>query len=188
MFAPKWLAEADFGFTREAGESLSLEGAELELQRQLTDRGDFWWDAGVRAAYVHNVEEGVADATELKLLLQNTTGMFTTRINLELAHDFGVHGNDTELEARGFVRYNYSEVIRPGIEYQAELGAIDAIPATDEQGHYIGPAVYGELPYLAHLTGSKSDEFEYQFAYLFGLTDASADGDLRWKVEYNFKF
>ncbi len=182
VFAPRWLAEVETGFSRTSDDDLSLSTAEFELQHQFADVGAYWWDTGTRLNYIHRAPSHDADALDVLFMAQNTYRQFTTRINMGLVHDFGKAGQDISVEARGFVRYEYSTLFKPGIEYQAEFGAIDDFASSDQQGHVIGPALYGGL------TLPNNKPLAYEVAYLFGLTDSSPDGDLRWKLEYNFRF
>lgn len=183
-FAPKWFAEGEFEFAREAGESMDLEKIELELKHQFTDHGDYWWDVGALAYYKYGVDSDTKDQVEGWLLLQNTYRHFTTRVNVELEHTLGQDGGDIDLETRAFTRYNLSAALKPAIEWHANYNDIDHIRNTE---HYIGPAAYGHLTFLEELIAGDG-EFEYELAYLFGITDAASDGAVRWKLEYKTHF
>lgn len=183
-FAPKWKAEAEFEFARESMESLDLEKIELEVKHQLTDVGDFWWDVGVLGYYKFGVDSETRDQKELWLLTQNTFHNFTTRVNLELEHTHSQTGGDVDLEARAMSRYNLSAELKPGVEWHANFNDIDHIENTAQ---YAGPAAYGHLTFLEEIVPGDA-EFEYELAYLFGITDAASDGAVRWKLEYKTKF
>lgn len=183
-FAPKWFAEGEFEFVREAGETMDLEKIEVEVKRQLTDSGDFWWDIGALAYYKYGVDSGTKDQMEGWLLLQNTYRNFTTRVNLELEHTLAQDGGDMDAEARAFTRYNLSPQFNPAVEWHANFNDIDHIENTEQ---YVGPAAYGHLTFLEEMVPGDA-EFEYQLAYLFGVTDAASDGAVRWKLEYKTRF
>lgn len=183
-FAPKWAAEAELEFARESMESLDLEKIEVEVKRQLTDEGDFWWDVGVLGYYKFGVDTQTRDQKELWLLTQNTFHHFTTRVNLELEHTHNQTGGDVDLEARAQTRYNLSSAFKPGIEWHANFNDIDHIENTEQ---YVGPAAYGHLTFLEALVPGDA-EFEYELAYLFGITDTASDGAVRWKLEYKRRF
>lgn len=180
--APKWFIEVETGFNRASLEDFSLSSVEFEVKRQWTEAGDFWWDLGSRVNYVHRVESHEADSVDMIFMAQNSYSGFTTRLNAALVHDFGKKGEDIGIEAGAFVRYEISPYIKPGIEYQAEYGAIDEFAAQEEQGHLLGPALYGKLPL------GEQHPVSYELAYLLGMTDTSPDGNLRWKLEYQFRF
>lgn len=75
-------------------------------------------------------------------------------------------------------RYRYSRFVEPGLEWQSKLGKTSEDKSYDEQEHYVGPALYGQL-----VPGVK-----YEAAYLFGASDASADSAARLHLEYEIAF
>ncbi len=71
----------------------------------------------------------------------------------------------------------------PGFELWGKPGRFNAMKAFDEQTLQIGPVIYGKLPVEA--LGGK---FAYELGYLFGATDPSPDGALKWLLEYEIYF
>ncbi len=188
-FADRWLAEVELEGKREAGNGgIEPVQLELELKRQLTEKGAYWWDVGINNKYKHTLHSNTADSIESVLLLQNQVNKIRTRANIELEHNFGESGNNLDFEARAWTRYEWMPEFKPGIEWQADFKEIDDMPSWDEQEHYIGPGAYGHIPFLEALTQDDEDEFEYQLVYLVGLTDAAADGAIRFEFEYKFRF
>lgn len=187
-FAPYWFGEIEAEFERESGDSgLELSEIELEVKRQVTKHGEFWWDVGFLGAYGHVVERHKADKAEAAVLLQNTFHHFTTRANFGLEHQFGTTGKDTEFWGRAFTRYNLTPAFKPGVEWQGEFGTLGHSGGLKDQEHFVGPAAYGRLPWLDALTGGNG-KFSYELAYLFGVTDSAPDGAVRWKLEYGLEF
>ena len=68
----------------------------------------------------------------------------------------------------------------PGFEAYGELGEVSDFLPSDEQDHRIGPVIFGALPI------TPTTKIQYELGYLFGLTDGSPDGTLRWQLEYEF--
>ncbi len=84
-FAEKWAFELEGEFIRESRDAFDLEQIEIEFTRQLTDIGQFWWDLGARGIYNHTVDSGAADSIEFRLLTENNTDHFRTRVNLNVS-------------------------------------------------------------------------------------------------------
>ena len=51
-----------------------------------------------------------------------------------------------------------------------------------EQQHRVGPVLVGLFDTQGY------GKFKYEFGYLFGLTRATENGAVRWKLEYEFRF
>jgi len=65
----------------------------------------------------------------------------------------------------------------PGVEYHSVFGPVTGGTPFEQQRHFAGPVVYGRLGAL-----------KYDVGYLFGLTDASVDGMVKWILEYEIRF
>lgn len=172
-------------FERESGESLATSEYFTEAKFQLTDQNDdFWLNSAILTEYVFNQESGGADALETKILLSKKHNGFEHRLNLIGEKAVGDHADGTwELGSRYNVRYKLHPNFKPGFEWQAEYGEKGDIGGWDEQEHYVGPAAFG---YIADF--GEAGEFEYEAAYLFGISDAAKDGALRVKLEYEVQF
>ena len=159
-------------------DNTSLTEIALEGKVQLTERGEYWVDAGLKGEYAINTNDG-ADKVELKLLLGKDTGQFSHLANLNLEREVGNDAEDeTEAGLSWSTRYRYNPHFEPGVELYSEFGPISDFNDSDEQEHLLGPVVYGKAGYL-----------KYQVGYLFGLTDdGSPDGLAQAIVEYEWYF
>jgi len=66
-----------------------------------------------------------------------------------------------------------------GFETYGSLGELKDIQTMQEQDHRLGPAIYHEIE-LGLI------KLEYQFVWLFGLTEESPDNTFRWQLEFEF--
>lgn len=175
-------------FERSSGDDIHFEKMEYELKYQLTEKDDYWWDAGVLGIFVHNPHDGKANKVEGLLLLQNDSYGFRHRANLILERQVGAGAkNNVDFAARWYSRYNLHKAFKPGIEWQGEFGKWNDFKASAKQEHFLGPKAYGHLTFLEDAVAGDG-EFEYEAGYLFGLTDASADGVSVLKLEYKHQF
>jgi hypothetical protein len=136
-------------------------------------------DVGILASYHLAAKAGASDSVELKLLLQKDIGRFTTVVNIGGEREVGNHyapGND--LSSAENIRYRLSPYFQPGIEMQNGYGMLGDHNNFNEQEHYIGPIVYGQI-----LPGLK-----YEAGYFAGISDAASSSAARFKLEYEMYF
>jgi hypothetical protein len=160
-------------------ESTDLTAVEWENQFQLTEQGQYWLDPGLKIAYAHSLESDAPDAIEVKILLEKDVGRFANVSNITFEKEIG-HNAEHGM-AGGFAwntRYRYNPHFEPGIEWQSDFGIIGDGSSFNEQGHAIGPAVYGAI----------TNNIKYQIAYLAGVSGGAADGTLRGNLEYEWHF
>lgn len=178
-FGEKWKSEISAEFKKEPDESIDFTAIEIENQFQLTEQGEYWVDVGAKFAYVQTFDSTKAQALEAKLLLRKDTTHFAHIANIGAEQPIGSDAHDgPELSFDWGSRYRYSDHFNPGFEYQADFGHANDIPGYDEQEHIIGPMAYGKI----------SDGVKYELGYLFGISDAAADGYLKGKLEYEVHF
>ena len=177
----RWKAMISGSFEKNPGESLKMDATQLESIFQLTEQGEYWVDAGLLAAYGFAAQSHQPDFVESKLLLQKDTGRFTHLANIGFEQNVGHYSGGTggpEYSVLWSSRYRMNEYVQPGFEIQSTLGHGPTLGKYNEQEHYIGPAVYGRL--LGNL--------KYEAAYLFGASDAAAQGAARILLEYEIVF
>ena len=163
----------------EDGEDLNFRFTTMEWENryQLTERGKYWLDAGLYFAYEIPFENKHPGELEGKILLEKSLTQLTHTANIIFKKEVG-GGTQNETEG-GFAwssRYHLSSWVQPGFEYYADFGVINQHLPYDQQQHQIGPAFYG------HLTKN----IEYDIGYLFGVSEAAVDGELKWVMEYEF--
>ena len=158
-------------------DNTSLTAVKLESKAQLTERGQYWVDVGVKGEYEFNTNDG-ADKVELKLVMAKDIGQFTHMANLNLEREVGSDAdNETEAGLAWGSRYRYNQYFEPGVELYSEFGPISDFNDTNDQEHLLGPVVYGKLGHV-----------KYQVGYLAGLTDGSPDGLAKATLEYEWHF
>lgn len=183
-FTDDWLGEIGFKFEDKPGEDLDLKSVYLEGKYQMTDQKDGWWlSSGLLGEYVFNADDG-PEKVEAKLLFQRDEELFRHRGNIILEREVGGGDSDEiEIGSRWFSRWNLDEHFKPAIEWHAEWGTTSDIKSFDEQKHWVGPGIYGDL--IKFSDGSK---IEYETAYNFGITSPAEDGVFRLKLEYKKQF
>lgn len=166
-------------FKKEPNADMEFNKIEAATQFQFFEQGEYWLDSGMKFAYSHALHDKDHDALEAKLLLEKTHGKLTHRLNLGLEHEVG-GGASTGFERSALwgSRYRYNKQFEPGLEWQAEFGKASDHHSFNEQEHYAGPALYGEI----------APGVKYEAAYLFGVSDAAADGAARLFLEYEMHF
>lgn len=183
-FTENWAGEIGFKVEDPSNENADLKEIYLEATRTLTRQHDGWWlSSGLVGEYAFNTDSG-ADAIESELRLQRSGEYFRLRFNTLLERQVGDDAEDEiELGSRASAMLKMHKNINPAIEWHAEWGSLSEIKKRDEQEHFVGPAIYGDL-----LSLPGGGEIEYQAAYVFGLTDASEDGVARFILEYKREF
>ncbi len=171
--------ELEGKFTKAPDESLKLDEIEAASVFQFFEQGEYWLDSGLQLAYAHALKDGNADVVEAKLLLEKGYGKFLHRLNLVAEHEVGADSADGfERSALWGSRYRYNKYVEPGVEWQSDFGRASDHHSFNEQSHFVGPALYGEL----------APGVKYEAAYLVGVSDAAEDGAARLFLEYELYF
>jgi hypothetical protein len=135
------------------------------------------WPVHVGAYFEYQFAEAGADEIELKLLLERERGPVDLRLNLIAERQVGAGASDAwEYGYAAQAGYALNDDFVLGVQGFGDAGA----GALDDHAHYWGP--FGQFE-LAHVG---SGEVELQLGYLFGSGEAIADGQLRFKLEYEF--
>lgn len=174
-----WKVIAEGAFTKEPQKSFKSDKVEIASLFQFTEQGKYWADVGMFVAYGIATQSHAADDVEAKLLVQKDTSEWTHLTNLVVEQAVGnnAHGGP-EYSLLWNSRYRWNEHAEPGIEIQSSFGNGHTLGKYDEQSHYVGPAVYGDI----------YGPLKYEVAYLFGVSKAADDGAARIKLEYEFHF
>ncbi len=152
---------------------------EWENRYQLTEQGQYWLDAGIYFAWEIPMREKNPGKVEGKILLEKSLQNFTHTANIIFNKEVG--GGTTEETTAGVAwssRYRLSTHFQPGFEYWIDFGQLNKHLPYDEQSHQVGPAFYGRL----------TPRIKYDVGYLFGISRAAPDGELKWVLEYEFRF
>ena len=176
---PRFEAEISAGFSKAPDDSLKMEHFEGEGRFQFFESGENWLDSGMLVAYDYSTLKQVSDNLEVKLLLQKDVGKITNTANIGFDQGVGKYATGgPDYVVLWNTRYRYNLNFQPGVEIQSDLGQGGTVGHFNQQEHYIGPAMYGEI--IPHL--------KYQAAWLFGASDAASQSSARLLVEYETHF
>ncbi len=150
---------------------------EFENIFQLAPRGEYWLDPGLYLAYEAPLRNKEPGQFEAKILLEKDFQKVTNILNLSLNKEVG-GGADPHLDGgiSWSTRYRLSRYFEPGFEYWGDFGTITHQLVYNQQGHQVGPCFYGRL----------TRHINYNIGYLFGISDAAPNGEVKWVLEYEF--
>ncbi len=167
------------------GKSLEFRNVELENRVQLFEQGQYWLDAGLYFSYEFASENKDPDKIEAKILLEKQLGNFVHTANLILEREVGgetPEGKEkTKHEWAGGVawssRYRWRQYFEPGVEIHYDAKELNESHSFNEQELQVGPVLYGKI-----------GPIKYDVGYLFGISEAAPDGQLKWIVEFEWHF
>ena len=173
------MLELSGSYEKQPSEHLQATGMGFGGHYQFFEQGEHWVDTGLLVAYGHSTIATTPDSIEVKLLLEKQTGDFLHRANLGLDQEIGhySHGGPE----RTFLwnsRYRLNRHFEPGFEIQSDFGKPNETPKFDQQSHYAGPAIFGEI----------LPNFKYEAVYYFGASEAASKGAARVLLEYELFF
>ena len=108
--------------------------------------------------------------------------LFLTR---ELGPNQDTHGLDFSYAWQS--RWNLWAPLSPAIEVYGDSGIIGRSPRFSQQQLLVGPVGVGALK-LNDLGLGKAGKIKYEIGWLFGATQSSPDGTLRWRLELEIPF
>lgn len=170
------------------GQNLRYVGTALETTFQLTPQGKYWADFGFFAEYEQIHVRDSANAFTFGPLIQKEVpdvfGIDTVHtLNLLFGREVGPHrSNGTPFLFAWQSRLRVNPLFEPGIELFSQIGNIASPGQLAEQQHRLGPmfaGAYSLAPY---------GNLKYEVGYLFGLTRATEQGAVRWRLEYEIPF
>jgi hypothetical protein len=122
-------------------------------------------------------------------LISKDIGRFTHTVNLFLTRELGpdqdTHGLDFSYAWQS--RWNIWAPLSPAIEIYGDSGVIGQSPKLNQQQILIGPVGVGALQ-LYDLGLGHAGKLKYEIGWLFGATQASPNGTLRWRLELEIPF
>ena len=150
-----------------------------ENRFQLTEQGRYWLDLGFYLEYAWARQRKNPDELEVKILLEKEEGDFIHRFNLILTKEIG--GTETADWEPGFAwqtLYRLRAEFQPGFEIHSNFGPVREQGSFQQQEHFIGPVAEGRI----------FKSFKYNVGYLFGITDNTPGGQLKFIVEWERYF
>ena len=112
----------------------------------------------------------------------HTINLFLTR---QLGPDQTTSGLDFSYAWQS--RWNLWAPLSPAIEIYGDTGTLNHMPGLSQQQLLAGPVAVGSLK-LHDLGLGNAGALKYELGWLFGATQATATGTLRWRVEMEVPF
>ena len=178
-YAPtdRWATAIFAELEKPPGGSLKTESIAWENIFQLFEQGEKWIDAGLYGEYEASTRGG-PDKLEAKLLLEKPVGRFVNTANVIFEKEVGSGAEDSvELGYAWRTGLRLMPQLEPSVEAFGEFGPIDDFKSGSQQKHNIGPVMRGLLGVWGNM------HVRYELGYLFGLTDGTANGQLKWLLE-----
>lgn len=190
---PWWKIELEGEMTSGGGQHLVWAATTFENTFALTERGQYMFDVGFFAEYSQATglapnEVKFGPILHKELLNVFGSGIDTAHtLNIFFSRDVG--GNATRRTGlnvawQSVARFHpwSASVLAPGFEYYANIEDFSHAGSYNQQRHFVGPVLTGTQSF------SPYGKLKYQVGYLFGLSNASPKGAVRWKLEYEISF
>lgn len=180
--ADRWFTTLGTTFEKNGNGDLRSQEVFWENIIQLTEQGEHWVDVGLYLEYAVARGAGTPDELESKLLLEKCVGNFVHTANLVFVRNVGSGAaNTTNFEYAWRSKYFLNRALELGVEAYGEMGEFGHVLPSSQQDHRIGPVISGELGHDSH------GKWDYEFGYLFGVSDAAPNGTLKFNLEYEFR-
>lgn len=191
---PWWHSEIELGWDRPPGygQPTLLTQAVSENMFQLTEPGEDFIDSGFYFEYGQSLTRGAyAASNEITFgpALGKQIGRTLNLVNLFLTRELGPdqtsHGLDFTYAWQ--TRWMVWEKLSPAVEIYGDAGVLGSTPRFAQQQLLAGPVGIGQLR-LSQLGLGNAGQIKYELGWLFGATQASAHGTLRWRLEVEVPF
>ncbi len=189
-----WKTEVELGFNRNPGfnQPTLLTQAVTENTFLLTEPGRYFADVGLYFEYGQSLpsrRHAAANEITFGPLIAKDIGRTTHTINLFLTRQLGP---DQTSQGLDFTyawqsRWNIWRPLSPAIEFYGDAGILGSSPGWSRQQFLIGPVGVGEMG-LNSLGLGRAGKLKYEIGWLFGATQASPQGTLRWRLELEIPF
>ena len=168
-FGERWFGEIYLTGVDTGGESLALEGYEIEARRQLTEQGEYWADWGLILELEKEHEEQAWEAA-VGILAEKEHGRWSTAVNFLLISEWGDEVED-ELETKLSVqtRLRYRSWLEPGFEFHSA-----------QNTRALGPLLQGNFR-----LGVRKN-LHWEAGFYVGLDQDTPDNSFRTALEYEF--
>lgn len=180
-----WLTEFEGEAGRDPGPDnrTRFTAATWENLFELTEPGRYWADFGFFAEFSRALSHQRPDNLNFGPAVTKVWGRTVNTLNLFVAKDIGSHASGRpQLNLAWQTRLTLDPLIEPGIEIYSAPGALAHFSGLQQQDQRAGPVLYGTL------RGFGAGALNYEVGYLFGLTRATPEGTLKWRLEYEFHF
>jgi hypothetical protein len=178
---PFWRTELELEQERlpGPGQPTNLSAVASENVFQLTERGQYWLDAGLFAEYEQSLLPKTPNAAIFGPILRKEMFGTIDTVNLFVEKDLGSY-------AEGRPHFLYAWETRIALGTPIEPG-FQAYGAPDPAGHLLGdqrlgPVLFGTVTRLG------PGALRWNAGVLFGLTAAAPRETIRWQAEYEIHF
>lgn len=173
-----WKVEFEAVIEDAVGDELTYKASEIVNKFQLTEKGEYWLDAGLYTAYEFFRDSNRADKVEAKILLAKPMGDYTHFVSIDFDREVGDNASDvTEGGLNYELSYKYSDDWKFGGEYFSDYGDLSSTGSWSTQSHQVGPYAKYYIP---------GTQVELQLGWLFGISSGATDHELKWELEYKF--
>jgi hypothetical protein len=189
-----WHSEIELGFDRDPGFNQPTLATQVVTENtfQLTEPGRYFADLGFYVEYGQSLTTGRhAGPNQVTFgpLIAKDIGQTTHTVNLFLTRELGpnqdTHG--LEFSYAWQSRWNVWAPLSPAVEIYGDAGVIGRSPKLSQQALLVGPVAVGALQ-LHDLGLGHAGKIKYEVGWLFGATEASPQGTLRWRLELEIPF
>lgn len=137
------------------------------------------WPVHMGGYFEYEWKQDGDEEVEVKLLAEHERGPLALTLNLIAEREIG-SGASWEFGYAAQGAYSLNDDFALGVQGLGDAGDEDNFGDLGDQAHYWGPFAQFELAHLG------DGEVEAQLGYLFGAGEAEADGQFRFKLEYEF--
>lgn len=171
-----WFTELEIEQSFENGGPNRVEAFEWENIFALTERGKYWADLGLFAAYEHTFSAS-PDSLRIGPMFMKDIGPVTANANVLLKREIGPRASrQTDLGYAWQARWHGSEAFEIGAQGFGELGAVGHLG--QNQSHIAGPAVFGSKRL------GNGNKVVWNAAVLAGLDSNAPNVTVRAQVEF----
>jgi high-affinity iron transporter len=185
---PNWFVEVGHELAAPSGENITYDATEIESYLQLTPTGKYFGDLAMFAEYEHPLRAGDPKSFTFGPLAQTEFGEIAGigalhTLNLLFKRTVGNNRTDaTEFDPAWQSRLLLNPLFQPGFEYYGQINEILNPGKAADQQHRLGPAIVGVNNFAPY------GKLKYEVGYLFGLTDATPRGTVRFRMEFEVPF
>lgn len=166
-----------------AGYATSFSQVTTENVFQLTERGEYWMDAGFYAEYGQTMVSRTANETTFGPIFRKEVAGTINTVNLFVEKDLGAYATGRPVFLYAWeTRIALGTPIEPGFQAYGQPGPPGHFDPLGQQQHWIGPQLFGTIVHLG------PGDLVWNGGVLFGLTPAAPREMLRWQAEYEFHF
>jgi len=189
-----WHSELEFGFDRDPGFNEPTLATQVVTENSflLTEPGEYFADVAMYVEYGQSLTTGKhAGPNQVTFgpLIAKDIGRTTTTINLFLTRQLGPDQTTQGLDFSYAwqTRWNLWAPLSPAVEFYGDSGVVGSSPRFSQQELLIGPVAIGSLS-MYELGLGHAGKLKYELGWLFGATQSSPNGTLRWKLEVEIPF